>query len=94
MAIQEAVDIAFHIAAGEGWGVPSTYAESFDLLASRGVLAADVARQLASAASLRNRIAHGYASIDLERLWRESPIGLDALERYAAAVAAFVHDVP
>jgi uncharacterized protein YutE (UPF0331/DUF86 family) len=28
VAIQEAVDVAFHIIADEQWGVPSSYAES------------------------------------------------------------------
>lgn len=90
VAVQEAVDVAFHIAADEKWGVPATYAESFDLLATRGVLSAELGRRLASAAALRNRIAHGCASVDLDRLWRELPGGLDALEEFATAIAAFL----
>lgn len=90
VAVQEAVDIAFHIAADEKWGVPATYAESFELLATRGLFQPDLGRRLASAASLRNRIVHGYASVDLDRLWRELPGGLDALEEFAAAIAAFL----
>lgn len=87
VAIQEAIDTAFHIAADEGWGVPSSNAEAFEVLSRNSVLSADLARAMGNAAALRNRIAHGYATIDLPRLWAEIPAGLDALDRYVAKVA-------
>jgi uncharacterized protein YutE (UPF0331/DUF86 family) len=62
----------------------------FDVLARRGVIDAPLAASLARAAGLRNRLAHAYATLDIDRLWSELPSGLDALERYAAAVARFV----
>jgi uncharacterized protein YutE (UPF0331/DUF86 family) len=39
---------------------------------------------------MRNRIAHGYASVDHQRLWRELPDGLRALEAFGAAVTAWL----
>ena len=87
VAIQEALDVAFHIVTDEGWGLPASYSESFETLARNGVLTAEHAHQMAAAAGLRNRIAHGYASLDIPRLWAELPAGLDALERYAEAIA-------
>ena len=44
-----------------------------------------------AAVGLRNRIAHGYMSIDHARLHREatSGSGLEALRKYLAALAAF-----
>ena len=39
---------------------------------------------------MRNRIAHGYASVDHERLWGELPDGLRALDAFAAAVAVWL----
>jgi uncharacterized protein YutE (UPF0331/DUF86 family) len=90
VAIQEAVDIAFHVVADEGWGVPASYAESFDMLARHGVIDTVLAQEMAAAAGLRNRIAHGYASVDVARLWTEMPAGVAALERYAAAMARFI----
>jgi uncharacterized protein YutE (UPF0331/DUF86 family) len=89
VAIQDAVDVAFHIVADEGWGVPASYAESFEMLARHRVIDVTLASEMA-AAGLRNRIAHGYASLDVTRLWNEMPAGLAALERYAAAIARFV----
>ncbi|MBL0219890.1 MAG: DUF86 domain-containing protein [Myxococcales bacterium] len=94
VAVQEANDIAMHIAADEGWGVPGSYAEAFELLANNSVLTREHARQLGGIASVRNRIAHGYASIDPGRLWDELPAGLEALERYVDAIARLVGDPP
>jgi len=90
VAIQEALDIALHIAADEGWGVPASYAEGFELLARHGVLDQEQAAALGRMAALRNRIAHGYAAVDLERLWSEIPAGLQTLEDYGAAIAGFI----
>jgi uncharacterized protein YutE (UPF0331/DUF86 family) len=87
VAVQEANDIALHLAADEGWGLPSSYAEAFDLLARYQIVTPEHARELAAVAAVRNRIAHGYASIDPGRLWAELPAGLDALDRYVEAIA-------
>jgi uncharacterized protein YutE (UPF0331/DUF86 family) len=94
VAVQEANDIAMHISADEGWGVPGSYAEAFELLARNAVITAEHARELAAVAAVRNRIAHGYASVDPGRLWTELPPGLDALDRYVEAIARFVGDPP
>ena len=69
VAVQEAVDICFHIVSDEGWGVPASYAEGFAALAEHGMVEAELARELAGMAALRNRLVHGYASVDSERLW-------------------------
>ena len=92
VAIQEAVDIALHIASDEGWGIPASYGEAFLLLASHGLLGRALGEQLAGMAGLRNRIAHGYASVDPRRLWAEIPAGLAALDELARAVAVFLGD--
>ena len=88
IVVQEATDIAFHVASDEGWGVPSTYREGFELLAEKGLIPRSLADELGGAARLRNRIAHGYASLDVETLWRDLPGGIVAFEAYATAIAA------
>jgi uncharacterized protein YutE (UPF0331/DUF86 family) len=90
VALQEAADIALHIASDEGWGVASSYAEAFELIARRGVIAPDLARRMVAITSLRNRVAHGYGSVDFERIWREIPEGVIAMREYAAAIAAYL----
>jgi uncharacterized protein YutE (UPF0331/DUF86 family) len=90
VAVQDALDIALHIASDEKLGVPASYADAFALLESRGVIDAPLARQLAGMTALRNRIAHGYASVDMERLWSELPDWMEALARFSAAVAEYL----
>lgn len=90
VAIQEAIDIAFHISTDEGWGLPASNAESFELIARHGVIQPELARHMGAAAALRNRIAHGYASVDLARLWAELPAGLDAIDLYLRDIARFL----
>jgi uncharacterized protein YutE (UPF0331/DUF86 family) len=67
--------------------LPATYAESFHTLAGHGVIDDETARRLAGMAALRNRIAHGYASVDFARIWNELPDGIAALSALQAAVA-------
>lgn len=86
VAVQAALDVALHVAADEGWGVPGTYADGFRMLAAHGWIDSDTERRLAGMAALRNRIAHGYATVDFARIWAELPGGLDAFDSLAAAV--------
>jgi uncharacterized protein YutE (UPF0331/DUF86 family) len=94
VALQEASDIALHIASDEGWGIASSYAASFDRLARHGVIDEELSARLVGVAALRNRVAHGYASVDVERIWREVPEGLASLREYAAAIARFIQLAP
>jgi uncharacterized protein YutE (UPF0331/DUF86 family) len=90
VAVHEALDIALHIASDEGWELAATSREAFTVLARHGVIDSALAASIAAPAHLRNRIAHGYASIDVERLWTELPAGIAALTAYAAAIAVFI----
>lgn len=94
LAIQECIDLAAHWVADEGWGEPDDAGSAFDLLAARGVIEAGTATALRAAAGLRNRIAHGYASLDYGRVHREAQAGLPALRRFLLAVtqAAGIRD--
>jgi uncharacterized protein YutE (UPF0331/DUF86 family) len=90
VAIQEAIDIAFHMCTDEKWGLPATYAECFEILAGHDVITSDLAARLAATARLRNRLSHGYTTVDHARVWEELPAGLLALTQYAAAIAALL----
>jgi uncharacterized protein YutE (UPF0331/DUF86 family) len=64
IVVQEATDIALHIASDQGWELAPTYRDGFAVLARHGVIDDALAASLGAAAQLRNRIAHGYASLD------------------------------
>ena len=94
VVVQEAIDIALHLASDEGWGVPASFRESFEILARHGVIDAPLASALANAAALRNRIAHGYASVDVDRVWAELPAGISSFESFATAIARYLQRTP
>ena len=94
VVVQEAMDIALHIASDEGWELAATYRDAFVVLERHGVLSTTLATSLGGAAQLRNRIAHGYATMDAERLWAELPRGIASFDEFAAAVSAFLQRPP
>jgi uncharacterized protein YutE (UPF0331/DUF86 family) len=87
LAIQEAIDLGAHWVADEGWGTPDEAGGTFDLLAARGAIPVELADGLRAAVGLRNRIAHGYATVNHERLHQEATAGISTLRRFLARIA-------
>lgn len=87
LAIQECIDLAAHWVADEGWLPGDDSGSTFDVLASKGVIEAGTADALRGAAGLRNRIAHGYALLDVRRVKEEATTGIPALRLFLDAVA-------
>lgn len=88
LAIQECIDLAVHWVADANWGPPEDAASSFEILVRRGALDDDLGEQMIQAVGLRNRIAHGYATLDHERLRRELDRGAEALRAFLARVSS------
>ncbi len=87
LALQESADLAMHVTADRGLGVPGDARGAFDLLAKAGLLPPALAHQLAAAVGLRNRIAHEYGALDLRLVHAAARDDLGDLEAFAAAVA-------
>lgn len=88
LAIQESIDLAAHWIADAGWSTPDDSASLFDILADREIIDRDLAASLRGAVGLRNRIAHGYSSVDHTRLLSEFHQGTSALRRFLARVVS------
>jgi uncharacterized protein YutE (UPF0331/DUF86 family) len=84
LAIQECIDLAAHWVADADWGAPDDSASLFDILADREVIDRELATNLRGAVGLRNRIAHGYSSVDHTRVLNEFLQGASALRRFLA----------
>jgi uncharacterized protein YutE (UPF0331/DUF86 family) len=69
VGLQEAIALAAHWLADEGWDVPQSYGEVFAALADRHVLERELAQRLRSASGLRNLIAHQYGAVDAGRIF-------------------------
>ena len=90
LAIQECIDIAAHWVADAGWGAPEDAGGAFEILTDKGVIDPELARGLRGATGLRNRIAHGYMSIEPERMHAEYRKGTEVMRKFLAATAAAV----
>jgi uncharacterized protein YutE (UPF0331/DUF86 family) len=81
LLIQDAIDLATHLIAARGLALPGSQREVFEALAEKSYLRRETGEAMAQLASLRNRIAHTYGSLDPVRLVGEAPIGLEHVER-------------
>jgi uncharacterized protein YutE (UPF0331/DUF86 family) len=88
LALQCASDLALHLVADRGLGVPADARSAFEQLARAGLLTVDLAHKLAAAVGLRNRIAHEYGGLDLRLVYEAARDNLDDLLDLAAAVAS------
>ena len=66
MAIQTVFDIVNHIISYQKWKEPETNRESFEILASNGVLPAEKVPVFQNMASFRNLLVHYYDKVDDE----------------------------
>ncbi|MCG8455217.1 MAG: DUF86 domain-containing protein [Holophagales bacterium] len=87
LALECATDLGHHVIASEGWPSPSSYRETFRILAERGVLSAPLASQMERWAGLRNVLVHLYLEIDHRIVFEALTHELDHLEAFAAAIA-------
>jgi uncharacterized protein YutE (UPF0331/DUF86 family) len=82
LLVQDALDLAAHLVAERGLAVASTQRESFEALAQAGLVTQESAAGMSRMASLRNRIAHSYGDLDVVRMVRETPTGLETVRRF------------
>jgi uncharacterized protein YutE (UPF0331/DUF86 family) len=88
LALQECSDLALHLVADLGLGVPGEPRAAFEALARAGVLEPALARKLGGAIGLRNRIAHEYGTLDLAKVFEAVCRDLGDLDDFAAAAAS------
>ena len=84
---QKIIDLAAHWVADNGWGTADDAGSTFDALVEHGVSDRATIEVVQAAVGLRNRIAHGYAALDPERLYDEAREGIPHLERFLAQTA-------
>jgi uncharacterized protein YutE (UPF0331/DUF86 family) len=89
LCAQNALDIATHIAAGEGRDVPD-YASALVELGRLGILPSSFAKEFSSVAGFRDVLVHGYLEVDLTLLHRLLNERLDDFEIFAGAVDEYL----
>lgn len=84
------IDINYHILTEREGVPPKDFHESFTKLAKVGVLPVELARAMAPAAGLRNRLAHEYNEIDYQKIHEALGESSANIPRYLEAVQTFV----
>lgn len=87
IAIESRIDIANHVIASENYRIPKSSADSFAVLAERGVVGPDLREPLRAMAQFRNRLVHLYWEADEALVHQYLPDSLEDLDRFARAVA-------
>jgi uncharacterized protein YutE (UPF0331/DUF86 family) len=81
-AIQNCIDVAAHVIASEGMGVPGSIGDMFYILEERGLLTHRVTEKIVRAVGFRNLLVHEYGKIDLKRVHRYSEENLKDILEY------------
>lgn len=84
------IDVNFHVITELGEPPPRDYFTSFVTMGTLGVLDMELARALAPAAGLRNRIAHEYDAIEPKLVHGALTPVLSRLAAYVAAIDRFM----
>ena len=87
ISLQEAIAVATHWLADEGWDVPQSYGEAFTVLADRHILEQKLAQRLRAASGLRNLIAHQYGAVDVDRIFALASNEIEDLLSFCQQVA-------
>lgn len=90
LAVQASVDVAGHLIADQRWPPANDLADSFHRLHEHDVISRNLAQALARAVGLRNIVAHLYAQADPELVHQAATTGVDDLERFSHAIAAWL----
>ncbi|MBI5477941.1 MAG: DUF86 domain-containing protein [Deltaproteobacteria bacterium] len=93
LGLQEALDVASHVIADEGWGPAASLREHFELLARHGVLQPALAQSLADGVKVRNLIGHAYGDVDPAKLHAAATILPALLGDFCAQVLGFAEGV-
>jgi len=86
-AAQAAADLAAHIVAAEGYGLPDSLAAAFTLLEKQGILEGPLAASLRAAMGFRNVAVHSYEAVDSKVVEAIATHHVNDLRRFASEMA-------
>ena len=89
-ACEQAIDLANHVIKTYKMGIPSSSAESFDLLQDQAVISKEMAQNLRKMVHFRNMLIHQYQRIDIEIVQSVIVSGLDDLTHFGDRILEFI----
>jgi len=88
-AVQSAIDLAAHIVADEGIGVPMEIRENFNMLHQGGILSEELTVNLRKMVGFRNIAVHEYDTIDNEILKSILQYNLKDIEEFYVVISEY-----
>ncbi len=88
-ACEQAIDLANHIIKAHKMGIPTSSAESFDLLQRQHVINDGLAEKLKKMIHFRNTVIHQYQKMDVDIVKTVIYSGLDDLIEFGDQILAF-----
>lgn len=85
-AVQTTIDLASHVIAEEGYGIPSDLKENFIILEKNKIIPAELSNQLQKMVGFRNIAVHDYSAIEVAILKSVLNKNLKDLEDFYTAI--------
>lgn len=85
-ACEQAIDLANHVIKARSLGVPTSSAESFDLLTASGIIPPNLARSLQAMVGFRNVAVHQYQDLNVDIVKAIITTDLDDLLAFTDAI--------
>jgi len=90
VAIESAIDISNHIISQNAFRTPEDYADTFQVLAEKGVFDSEFAGTLKEMSKFRNRLVHIYWEIDDEQVYEILQNRLVDFKSFLHSISAFL----
>lgn len=91
VAIEGAIDLCNHIISKNRYRTPEDYADTFQVMAERGVFDAEFTLSLRQMARFRNRLVHLYWEVDLPELHTILQTQLGDIEKFIDVFSQFIN---
>lgn len=85
-SVQAAIDLAAHVVASEGYGIPQDLKDNFTLLRNAGVLSPELSTRMQKMVGFRNVAVHEYQNLNIDILKVILTDRLSDLEKFYSEV--------
>jgi len=90
MALECAFDVGEMVISLEGLRKPESYREVIEILGERGILSQKFVQKFAPAGGFRNILIHGYAKVDVKKVYNFLQENLIDFEDFAKQIARYL----
>ena len=93
-ACEQAIDLANHVIKSHQMGIPTSSAESFELLFRQHVISSEISKKMKSMVGFRNTAVHQYQYLNIDIVEAIITSGLDDLTHFTDSVIAYLRHNP